>query len=170
MMACASDVLIMAEDASLYFADAEEDSSAAAAAEAGIADVVCADAGAAVAKARELVSMLPLNNLSVSPVCEGAASGAAVTPEMDSAELACAVCDADTVVELKSGYSASAYTALASLGGGTVGIVSVKGRTGAKASEKAAAFVRFCDSFNLPVITFVDTEGFCSCGGKWQRW
>ena len=165
MMACSADVVVMAEDASLYFADAEGDDSAAAAMEAGVVDILCENAAAAVAKARELVSMLPLNNLSVSPVCEGTASGTAVDPNMDSIDLIKAVCDADTVVELKAGYGDAACTALASLGGGTVGVVYANGQAGRKSNSKIADFVRFCDCFNLPVITFVNVDGFCTCGG-----
>ena len=165
MMACSADVVVMAEDASLYFADAEGDSSAAAAKEAGVADIVCGDAAAAVATARELVSILPLNNLSVAPVCEGAASLAAVEPAMAPIDLIKAVCDADTVLELKAGYADAACIALASIGGGTVGVVYACGRAGRKSNEKIADFVRFCDSFNLPVVTFVNVEGFCTCGG-----
>ena len=91
--------------------------------------------------------MLPLNNISVAPVCEGTANAnyALVDDTKESNELAEMICDADTVVELKKGYSSSAYTALASLGGNTVGVVSVKGRIGSKAAEKIASFVRFCD-------------------------
>ncbi len=166
MMACSADVVVMAGDASLYLADAQEDASAKAAEEAGVADIVCEEAAAAVAKARELVSMLPLNNLSAAPVCEGTASGVAAAPEMESADLLNAVCDAGTVVELKSAYAASAATALASVGGSTVGVVCVNGRMGRKSSEKITDFVRFCDGFSLPVVTFVNVEGYCSCGAK----
>lgn len=166
MMAASADVVVMAGDASLYLADAQEDSSAKAAEEAGVADIVCEDAAAAVAKARELVSMLPLNNLSTAPVCEGTATGAAAAPEMEPADLLAAVCDAGTVVELKSAYAPAAATALASIGGSTVGVVCINGRMGRKANDKIADFVRFCDSFSLPVVTFVNVEGYCSCGAK----
>ncbi len=84
---------------------------------------------------------------------------------MEAADLFAAVCDAGTVLELKAGYADSVSTALASLGGSTVGLVYANGRVGRKANAKAAEFVRFCDCFNLPVITFVNVPGFCTCGG-----
>ena len=115
------DFVVMAKDASLYLADAQGDATAEAASKAGVADLVCEDAEAAVRKARELISMLPLNNLSTAPVFEGASSDAAAAPEMEPVELIKAVCDADTVVELKGECAVSAVTALASVGGSTVG-------------------------------------------------
>lgn len=166
MMACSADFVVMAKDASLYLADAQGDATAEAASKAGVADLVCEDAEAAVRKARELISMLPLNNLSTAPVFEGASSDAAAAPEMEPAELIKAVCDADTVVELKGECAVSAVTALASVGGSTVGVVYANGRMGRKSNEKIADFVRFCDCFNLPVVTFVNVEGYCECGAK----
>ncbi len=165
MMAASSDIKVMAKDAELYLSDANGDVTAEAALKVGAVDIVEEDANLAVLRARQVVSMLPLNNISVAPVCEGTANVnfALADDNKESNELAELICDADTVVELKKGYSSSAYTALASLGGNTVGVVSVKGRIGSKASDKIASFVRFCDCFNLAVVTFVDTEGYCKC-------
>ena len=136
MMAAGADVVVMAKGAELYLADAEGDASAEAAAAAGVADIV----GTAAA---------PMN----------------MAENMEAADLFAAVCDAGTVLELKAGYADSVSTALASLGGSTVGLVYANGRVGRKANAKAAEFVRFCDCFNLPVITFVNVPGFCTCGG-----
>lgn len=166
MMAAGSDVVVMAKDAELYFADAEGDASAEAAMAAGVADLVCDDAEAAVKAAREIITMLPLNNLSETPVWEGTAPApAAIDDKTEAADLFAAVCDAGSVLELKAGYAESAATALGSIGGGTVGVIYANGRLGRKANGKIADFVRFCDAFNLPVITFVNVEGPCTCGG-----
>ncbi len=166
MMAAGADVVLMTKGAELYLADAEGDASAEAAMEAGIADIICGDDAEAMAKARELVTMLPLNNISEAPVLEGAAAApVAMSENMEAAELFAAVCDADTVVELKAGYADAVSTALASLGGSTVGVLYANGRIGRKANAKAADFVRFCDCFNLPIVTFVNVPGFCTCGG-----
>ena len=168
MMAAGSDIVVMAKDASLYFADAQEDASAEAAMAAGVADLVCEDAMEAVRKAREIVTMLPLNNLSEAPVWEGAAASApaALDDKTEAADLLAAVCDADSVLELKAGYAGSACTALASIGGSTVGVICANGRLGVKSNAKIAGFVRFCDCFNLPVVTFVNVEGLCACGAE----
>lgn len=164
MMAASADITVMAEDAALYLSNANGDTSAAAAAEKGVVSLVEKDAMAAVAKARELVCILPLNNLETAPISEGTtAASAAIDDTTASADLVKAVSDAESVIELKADYAKNVYTALASVGGSTVGVVSVKGKLCDKCSAKAASFVRFCDSFNLPVVTFVDTEGFCEC-------
>lgn len=168
VMAAGSDIVVMAKDASLCFADAQEDDSAEAAMAAGVADLVCEDALEAVRKARDIITMLPLNNLSEAPVWEGTAAPAPASLDNTASaeELLAAVCDADSVLELKAGYAKSACTALASIGGSTVGVIYANGRMGAKSGAKLAEFVRFCDSFNLPVVTFVNVEGFCACGAK----
>jgi acetyl-CoA carboxylase carboxyltransferase component len=163
MMAASADFVIMAEDAELCLT-VGADGSAKTCAENGVAHLCCEDAAAAVKKARELITMLPLNNLSVVPVSvEGAPSGKTVSTELSQAELAEAVCDAGSVIELKAAFADHVYTALASIGGSTVGIVAVKGELCSKCAGKAAAFVRFCDSFSLPVVSFVDAEGFAGC-------
>ncbi|MDD6033593.1 MAG: carboxyl transferase domain-containing protein [Oscillospiraceae bacterium] len=160
MMAASADILVMAEDAELYLT-AGTDASAKAAAEHGIAHVVCEDAMAAVQKAREIVSVLPLNNLSIAPISEGAeAAAAAFDNTTASADLTAAICDAGSVIELKADFTKHVFTALATLGGSTVGIVSIKGTICSTCITKITSFVRFCDSFSLPVITFVDNEGF----------
>ena len=163
MMAASADITVMAKDAALYLTDAQEDASAEAAAKNGVVSLVEEDALSAVKKARELICVLPLNNLESAPISEGTAPAeAAIDGNTASCDLVKAVSDAESVIELKADYAKHVYTALASIGGSTVGVVSVKGELCDGCSAKAASFVRFCDSFNLPVVTFVDTEGFKS--------
>lgn len=160
MMVASADIVVMAEDAELYLT-AGTDASAKAAAESGVAHVICEDAKAAVLKAREIVSVLPLNNLSIAPISEGAdAAPVAIDDTTAPADLAAAVCDADSVIELKAQTGKHIYTALATIGGSTAGVVIVKGALCSCCIRKLTSFVRFCDSFSLPVVTFVDTEGF----------
>ena len=161
MMAATADISVMAEGASLYLVNDGSDTSAKAQAEAGVVSMVASDPMDAVKKAKEVLSVLPLNNLELAPISEGAASApASIDEKTASEELAKAVCDAESVIELKADYAKHVYTALASIGGSTVGVVSVKGKLCDGCSAKAASFVRFCDSFNLPVVTFVDTDGY----------
>ncbi len=164
MMAASSDIVIMAKDAELYLSDANGDISAEAALKAGAVDSVEETAEGAVLKAREIISMLPLNNVSLAPIAEGTSNPEATLVDCDkkSDELVNLICDMGSVIELKKDYG-SAYTALASLGGNTVGVISQKGKIGSKTANKIASFVRFCDCFNLPIVTFVDTEGYCCC-------
>jgi len=67
--------------------------------------------------------------------------------------------------EIQEAYAANIVIGFAHLGGHTVGIVAnqpavLAGVLDIKASEKAARFVRFCDAFNIPLVTFVDVPGF----------
>lgn len=76
------------------------------------------------------------------------------------------VADKDSFVELCASYAKNMITGLATMSGITVGIVAnnpskADGRISANGANKAAAFVSFCDSFGIPVITFVD-----SCGAE----
>jgi acetyl-CoA carboxylase carboxyltransferase component len=75
------------------------------------------------------------------------------------------VVDADSFLELRPGHALSVVIGLAHLDGRVVGIVANQpfARAGAldiDASRKAARFVQWCDAFNLPIVTFVDTPGF----------
>ncbi|MDO5693276.1 MAG: acyl-CoA carboxylase subunit beta [Pseudomonadota bacterium] len=67
--------------------------------------------------------------------------------------------------ELQPGYAANIVIGMARMDGQVVGIVAnqplvLAGCLDIKSSIKAARFVRFCDAFNIPVITFVDVPGF----------
>jgi acetyl-CoA carboxylase carboxyltransferase component len=75
------------------------------------------------------------------------------------------VLDADSFLELRPGYAANMVTGFGNLGGRVVGIVANQpshraGTLDIEASRKAARFVEQCDSFNVPILTFVDTPGF----------
>jgi acetyl-CoA carboxylase carboxyltransferase component len=69
------------------------------------------------------------------------------------------------LLELRAGYAPAIVTALARIDGRPVGIVAnqplhLAGTLDIEASRKAARFVRWCDAFGLPIVTFVDTPGF----------
>ncbi|RLG81572.1 MAG: methylmalonyl-CoA carboxyltransferase [Thermoprotei archaeon] len=75
------------------------------------------------------------------------------------------VVDRDSFLEVQRDYATSAVVGFARIGGYSVGIVANQPAVNAgvidiEASNKIARFVRFCDSFNIPIITFVDTPGF----------
>jgi len=134
---------------------------------AGVVSMVCESCFEAVEKARDIVSMLPLNNLSEAPYIEYSESDCSALNVMaDNAALnkaddvLKAVFDADSAIELGKGFGDSAVTALASLGGQAVGVVATVDRLDKDACSKIARFVSVCDSFSVPVITLVDCEGF----------
>jgi acetyl-CoA carboxylase carboxyltransferase component len=75
------------------------------------------------------------------------------------------VVDKDSLFELKSRFGKSAVTALARLGGKSVGVIANNplhrgGALDADACRKIVDFVVLCDSFNVPIVIFVDTPGF----------
>ncbi len=75
------------------------------------------------------------------------------------------VVDAGSLLELRPLHAPNIVVGLAHLDGRSVGVVANQpfSRAGAldiSASQKAARFVQWCDAFNLPVVTFVDTPGF----------
>ena len=76
-------------------------------------------------------------------------------------------------LELRARWAGNIVTTLASIGGHSVGIVAnqptaIAGTLDIPSSQKGARFVAFCDAFNLPLITFVDTPGFYP--GKDLEW
>jgi acetyl-CoA carboxylase carboxyltransferase component len=101
-----------------------------------------------------------------------------VVPARDSAsydirEVVAAVADDGMSSELWTRWAPQLVTVMARLGGRSVGIVAnqpraLAGTLDIAASQKGARFVRFCDAFNLPIVTLVDTPGFLP--GKDLEW
>jgi propionyl-CoA carboxylase beta chain len=82
------------------------------------------------------------------------------------------VVDEGEFLEISPRWAKNVVVGFARLGGRPVGIVAnqrahLEGRLDGNGAAKAARFVRFCDAFNLPLVTFVDTPGFA--GGKEQE-
>ncbi len=98
---------------------------------------------------------------------------ARATSSYDVRRVAAALADDDEVTELWTRWSPQLVTALGRIGGRSVGFVAnqpqaLAGTLDIAASQKGARFVRFCDSFNLPLVTLVDTPGFLP--GKDLEW
>lgn len=160
MIACSADFVIMTKESELFMAPNTAAGSAESASKSGIASAVCDDDKAAIAKARELINLLPVNNLSPVPMFEFAESGAAAGNTLDS--IVAAIADADSVVELSAGFGTAAYTALATIGGATAGIAATNKSAEKMTADdcmKLARFIRTCDAFSIPVVTVVDTDG-----------
>ncbi len=84
-----------------------------------------------------------------------------------------AVADDGEIFEVRPMWAPQLVTALTSVGGTPVGVVanqprSMAGTLDIQASQKGARFVRFCDAFNIPILTVVDTPGFLP--GKDLEW
>lgn len=164
MLAESADFTVITKDSELYVApNSDIKDLAENAAKNGTACIVAEDDKAAVEAAKDILNKLPQNNLSPVPMYEFEAPTAAFGT--DAASQAEAVCDEGSVIELSAEYGKAAYTALGTLGGATVGVLATN-KTGDKLTaddcSKLARFVRTCDAFAIPVITFVDTEGFAA--------
>ena len=143
----------------------------------GVSHFTAANDRDAIALARRILSYLPLNNLedppvtaAVDPPHSAAAELARVVPEAANAEYDVhavieRVVDPGSTLEVQSAWAPNIVCALARLAGRPVGVVAnnpqrLAGTLDINASSKAARFVRFCDAFNLPLLTFVDVPGF----------
>ncbi|MFM7537499.1 MAG: acyl-CoA carboxylase subunit beta [Acidimicrobiales bacterium] len=103
----------------------------------------------------------------------GALLPEAATGSYDVRAVVAAVVDEDSFTEVRARWAANLVTGFATLGGRPVGVVgnqpvAMAGTLDIPASQKGARFVEFCDSFNLPIVTFVDTPGFYP--GKDLEW
>ena len=144
----------------------------------GLADFVCADEAECFAKVRALVDMLPANNEEDAPIYENLddlnrVSGVlnTVVPEdgsgFDIRGILADLADASQFIEVKAEYAKNMVVGFLRLNGGTVGVVANnsiedQGVLTIGACRKAAQFVRFCDAFELPILTVTDTAGFVS--------
>ena len=142
-----------------------------------IADMAFDDDVEALLQVRRLVDFLPANNTAGPPewpsfddVERGDASLDTLVPEnpntpYDVKELIAKVADEGDVFEIQGAFARNIVTAFARVGGRTVGVVAnqplvLAGVLDSDASRKAARFVRFCDCFEIPLLTFVDVPGF----------
>ncbi len=151
LIAAAADVVIAAKEADYYLNVGDENAKA---------DVVAENAEEALEKARQLLGYLPANNLSAAPVYEVTDSAlAACASSKEAAEF---IADAGSLFPLYNDEVA----ALARVNGVVCGIVTLAGdAVSCCAAARAARFVRFCDSFSLPVLTVVDAESFACLKG-----
>ncbi|MGH3862637.1 acyl-CoA carboxylase subunit beta [Actinokineospora sp.] len=83
----------------------------------------------------------------------------------DMTDVLTRVVDDGDLLQVHTGFAPNMICAFARVGGRSVGVVANQPRFGAgaidiDASEKAARFVRFCDAFNLPLLTFADVPGY----------
>ena len=151
----------------------------------GVATQVVADRETAIAAAMELLAYLPDNVDQEPPRWPNSDPADRPCPEAgqqvpdsstgsyDVREVASAIVDEDSLLELRDRWATNVMTAFATVDGRPVGIVanqpmSLAGTLDIPASQKAARFVAFCDAFNLPIITLVDTPGFYP--GKDLEW
>ncbi len=148
LIAAASDLVIMVKDGSYYLSKDDEG---------GKADVVAEDTADAIAKAKTLLSYLPSNNLAGLPIYESGA--VSMGPCASSGDCPAAVADPGTLFVLSE--DSTCITAFGQVDGMVCGLVTLTGdEIGSCTTSRIARFVRLCDAFSLPVLTFVDAAGF----------
>ena len=143
----------------------------------GIAHAVYPSEPECLAAIRQLLDYLPANNLAEPPVVRSEdpedrrderllelIPESPATP-YDMHDVIRAVVDEGAFFEIHAGYAKNILTGFARLGGRSVGLIAnqpavLAGVLDINASVKAARFIRFCDAFNLPLVTFVDVPGF----------
>ncbi len=107
------------------------------------------------AAVRNLVELLPRNNKDVNAMDPTDDAGRPVALSNGVETLA----DNAALTALYAGIGKEVTTALCRMGGETVGLVALNGKLTADGARKAARLVSFCDSFSIPVVTTVDSEG-----------
>jgi acetyl-CoA/propionyl-CoA carboxylase carboxyl transferase subunit len=131
----------------------------------------------ALSLARRILGYLPLNNLEEAPASAAREPPGGAAAELehvvpgdpnnpyDVHEVLDRVLDAESFLEVQAAGALNIVIGFARLGGRSVGVVAnqpkvLAGTLDIPASTKAARFVRTCDAFNLPLLTFVDVPGF----------
>src|SRR6202521_2263231 len=151
----------------------------------GVAHFAAEDEPGAIRAVRELLSYLPSNNLEDPPVVASEdpldrrdEALKTIVPEnpnrpYDMKEVIRAVVDDRHFLEVHEHFARNIVVGFARLGGRSVGVVAnqpavLAGVLDIDASRKGARFVRTCDAFNIPLVTFVDVPGFLP--GTAQEW
>uniref|UniRef100_A0A669EGD7 Propionyl-CoA carboxylase beta chain, mitochondrial n=1 Tax=Oreochromis niloticus TaxID=8128 RepID=A0A669EGD7_ORENI len=126
---------------------------------------------------REFFNFLPLSNQDPAPIRESHDSSDRLVPSLDNIvplestkaydmlDIIHAIVDERDFFEIMPNYAKNIVVGFARMNGRTVGIVGnqpkvASGCLDINSSVKGARFVRFCDAFNIPIITFVDVPGF----------
>lgn len=161
LTAVCADIVVMTENAKLSLATDGEKASSAENAQKGNVHITSQNADEALEKVRALIEILPSNNLSSACVAydEITAQGTP-TNETVPSQAVFDVADTDSAIELQADYGKAVKTVLATVNGITTGFVAAEGEIDGKSGSKAARFVRFCDAFSIPVVTFVNAEKF----------
>ena len=142
----------------------------------GVAHLACESEEDMFESFRELLSYIPQNNMEGLPITEYAKDEIDGINELDQIipdnstvpydmlKLINLICD-DDLFEIQPHWAKNIITGFGRLRGHPIGIVAnqpsvLAGCLDIDASTKAARFVRFCDAFNIPLVTFVDVPGF----------
>jgi acetyl-CoA carboxylase carboxyltransferase component len=143
----------------------------------GVAHFVDDDEDSTLARVRRLLSFLPGNNADDPPLQEPTDASNRLAAELDQIvphapdeaydmqDVIRAVADDGDFLEVHAGFAPNLLVGFARLSGMVVGVVAqqpiaLAGVLDIDASDKGARFIRFCDCFNIPLVTLADTPGF----------
>lgn len=147
------------------------------AAQSGVAHFVSEGEANMMAEIRNLLSYLPANNLTPPPVLMSNDPANRQVPELnrivptderqpyDVKDVIGAIVDDGVFLEVQGAYAQNIVVGFARFDGQSVGIIAnqplvLAGVLDIDASDKASRFIRFCDSFHIPLVSLVDTPGF----------
>lgn len=143
----------------------------------GVAHLLCNNEEEVMLTIRELLSFLPSNNMDDAPVSSDARDTRTSLPQLDMVipdnpnlpydikDIIIPTVDNQYFFEIQPTFAPNIVIGFARLNGRSVGLVAnqpacAAGVIDIDASDKAARFIRFCDCFNIPIITFEDVPGF----------
>ena len=143
----------------------------------GVAHFRYPDEDTTIAGIRRLLSFIPQNNLEDAPLAPNGDDPARQDPGLadlmpdapnkpyDVRDVITRVVDSGDYLEVQGDYAKNIVTCFARLAGRSVGIIAnqpavMAGVLDINASDKASRFIRFCDAFNIPLVTLTDTAGY----------
>jgi propionyl-CoA carboxylase beta chain len=143
----------------------------------GVAHFACENEADTIAKTKKLISYVPQNNCEDPPFIESDdpydredEKLNRVVPEnpnqpYDIKDVINMVVDEGSFFEIHEDYAMNIVVGFARLGGRSIGIIAnqpavLAGVLDINSSDKGARFIRFCDAFNIPILTFEDVPGF----------
>ncbi|MDP2719082.1 MAG: carboxyl transferase domain-containing protein [Dehalococcoidia bacterium] len=151
----------------------------------GVAHFACENDADAIDNIKTLLSYLPSNNMEDAPRTEAKVDSRDYVPELDDIIPSEAMSDYDMkkvirlivdngeFIEPHEFFARNIITCFARIGGYPIGIIAnqpkeLAGCLDVNAADKATRFIRFCDSFNIPLLTITDVPGYLP--GSEQEW
>ena len=151
----------------------------------GVAHFACESDSDAIDQIKRLLSFLPNNNLEDPPLTPCTDPSGREAPELDAIipddprasydvhDVIAAIVDHGEIFEPHALFAGNMVVALARLGGRPIGIIAnnpqvLAGCLDVDAADKATRFIRFCDAFNIPLLTIADVPGYLP--GSDQEW
>jgi acetyl-CoA carboxylase carboxyltransferase component len=151
----------------------------------GVAHFACESDEDAIAQIKKLLSYLPANNMEDPPIVDTNDDPRRMDPALDSIipdnpnqaydmkDIICSLVDNAEIFEPHQYFAPNIIICFARLNGRSVGIIAnqpqvLSGCLDINASDKATRFIRFCDAFNIPMLTIADVPGYLP--GSQQEW